>query len=342
MPKKKIVAVVAHAKKTLGDGLSELRRVLAAAGHDEPLWFEVPKSSSAPRAIRRAVKKGAELIFVWGGDGMVQRCIDALAGAKKVEIAIVPAGTANLLATDLGIPRDIAKAVHIGMNGNRRRLDVGVMNGERFAVMAGAGFDSRIMRDVNGAKKESLGKLAYIRSGIDAMQGRPVRMTVQVDGEIWFKGMASTVLFGNIGTITGGLVVFPDASATDGQLEIGVVTAKSTWQWLRVLSRVARGHLERSPFIKLTRGKKIRVELGRELPYELDGGARPPVKRLKVRIKDGAVTMCVPAARARKRPSPPRPRIPTPRRAALPASGTSVVVAHASDRASAAPSNNVQ
>src|SRR4029079_35177 len=110
------VAVIAHSGKTLGGGLTELRRVLQQAGHPRPIWREVPKSRKAPKAVRRAVKKGARLIFVWGGDGMVQRCVDALAGTKNVEIAILPAGTANLLATNLGIPKQIAQAVNIGLH----------------------------------------------------------------------------------------------------------------------------------------------------------------------------------------------------------------------------------
>src|SRR5947207_3814531 len=102
------VAVVAHREKKLGGGLSELRQTLAASGVNDPLWFEVPKSSKAPKLVRRAVKLGADMVFVWGGDGMVQRCIDALAGTG-VAIAILPAGTANLLATELGIPKDLAQ-----------------------------------------------------------------------------------------------------------------------------------------------------------------------------------------------------------------------------------------
>src|SRR5437868_10930021 len=134
-PSKKVrVAVVAHSGKTFGGGLEELRAVLARAGHAKPLWFEVPKSSEAKRAVRRALKKGATVLFAWGGDGLVQRCVDELAGTG-VSLAIVPAGTANLLATNLRIPRDIAKAVRIGLGGKVRPLDVGVMNGERFAVM---------------------------------------------------------------------------------------------------------------------------------------------------------------------------------------------------------------
>ena len=78
------VAVVAHARKSLGGGLPELREVLATEGFDEPLWYEVNKSRKAPKCARRALADGAELIFVWGGDGMVQRCVDAVAGTGAV------------------------------------------------------------------------------------------------------------------------------------------------------------------------------------------------------------------------------------------------------------------
>ena len=309
------VAVVAHSGKKLGDGLSALRKVLAEAGHENPIWYEVPKSSKARKAVLRAVKKGAKLIFVWGGDGMVQQCTDALAGSPKVAMAILPAGTANLLASNFGIPKDIAKAVDIGLKGTRRQIDVGVMNGERFAVMAGVGFDAIMMHGVDGATKRRLGRLAYIRSGVNAMQANRVRMTVRVDGAVWFEGKASAALIGNVGTVTGGLVLFPDASPSDGMLEVGVVTASSTWQWIRVFSRIARGHLERSPFIQTTHGKKIAIELARKVRYELDGSARPPEKRLQIRVKTGAITLCVPVTHGVTRPRRPRARVSGRRRA---------------------------
>ena len=289
---------MAHSGKKLGGGLSELRRVLRRAGHARPIWREVPKSRKAPKAVRRAVKQGARLIFVWGGDGMVQRCVDALAGTKDVEIAILPAGTANLLATNLGIPKQIAQAVNIGLHGARRRLDVGVINGERFAVMAGAGFDAIMMRNADTARKKRLGRLAYFRSGVKAMRAPAVPMAVRVDGATWFEGKASAVLFGNVGTATGGLKLFPDAADDDGMLEVGVVTARSVGQWLRVLSRVARGRPEGSPFVEMTRGKKIVVRLSRKLAYEADGGVRPATKRLKVRIAARGVVVRAPRSAA--------------------------------------------
>jgi YegS/Rv2252/BmrU family lipid kinase len=242
------------------------------------------------------VKEGAKLVFVWGGDGMVQRCIDALCGLE-VAVAILPAGTGNLLATSLGIPKDIAKAVDIGLNGTRRKLDVGVMNGERFAAMAGTGFDAIVVGDTDSAAKKRLGRLAYLRSSLKAMRAKSVRMRIRLDDVVWFTGKASCVLIGNIGTVTGGLEVFPHASPSDGMLELGVVTAKNRWQWLRVFSQVALGG-SASPLIKTTRGRKIVVKLKRKQPYELDGGARPRTKRLNVRVEAGAITICVPAFEA--------------------------------------------
>lgn len=286
------VAVIAHVGKTFGGGLKELRKALAAAGYRNPAWHKVGKSRHAGKAARKAVKDGAELVFVWGGDGTVQRCIDALAGTD-VAIAILPAGTANLLATNFGIPQDIIAAVDIGLHGRRQALDVGVMNGERFAVMAGTGFDAALLGDVDRDEKKRRGRVAYLLSGMKAMRGKGVRMTIRVDGTIWFKGKASCVLVGNVGRVIGGLPLFPDASPSDGLLEIGVATADSVWEWVRVLSRVARGNPQQSPLIQTTRGKKIVVEPARKVTYELDGGVRPAAKKLKIGVKAGAVTLCV-------------------------------------------------
>jgi diacylglycerol kinase (ATP) len=287
------VGVIVHSGKTFGGGLDELRRTLADHGHTRPIWYEVAKSRKARKSVRRAVKDGATLLFIWGGDGMVQHCIDALRGLD-VAVAILPAGTGNLLATDLGIPKDVQKAVDIGLNGERRKLDVGIVNGERFAAMAGSGFDAIMIRDTSDTAKQELGRLAYFRSSLKAMRARSVRMRIRVDGANWFKGKASCALIGNIGRVTGGVPVFGDASPFDGQLDIGVVTAKNGWEWLRVFLEIAKGGDSRSELLERTRAKKIDIKLRKKRPYEIDGGIRPPTRRLKVRIDAAAVTVCVP------------------------------------------------
>src|SRR5829696_10456620 len=175
------VAVIAHRKKTLGGGLDELRRLITDEGCDNLLWYEVSKSRKAAKKVRRARKFGADLVFVWGGDGMVQRCADALAGSD-IPVAIVPAGTANLLATNLGIPQDVAEAVRIGFHGRRRSLDLGKLNGEHFAVMAGAGFDGELISQADRNLKDRVGRLAYVWTGLRHVNDGAVPMKIYIDG----------------------------------------------------------------------------------------------------------------------------------------------------------------
>jgi diacylglycerol kinase (ATP) len=288
------VAVVAHSGKTFGGGLPELRRVLAAEGVDEPLWYEVPKSRKAPAQVRRALKNGADLVFAWGGDGMVQRCVDVLAGSN-VGLAIIPAGTANLFAGNLGIPKDIEGAVAVGLRGERRSLDVGRFNGERFAVMAGAGFDAAMIRDAgNGGLKERLGRVAYVWTGSKDVRSKPFRAEIKVDGVGWFKGKASCILVGNVGKLFAGVEAFEDASPDDGKLELGVVTAEGLLEWGRVLARTAVGTPSKSPFTQTTKARSVKVKLNRKVLYELDGGDRTKVKAFKVKVEPDAVSVCVP------------------------------------------------
>jgi YegS/Rv2252/BmrU family lipid kinase len=287
------VAVIAHQKKSLGGGLDQLRSLLADHGVDELLWYEVPKSKKAPKQARKAVKEGADLVFVWGGDGMVQRCVDALAGSDAT-VAIIPAGTANLLARNLEIPRDLPEAVRIGFHGRRKKLDLGVINGEHFAVMAGVGFDAELIRDADRGLKDRLGTLAYVWTGLRHISGGAVPMTIKVDGTPWFSGEATGVLLGNVGTITGGIRAFDDALPDDGWLDVGVTTAKGPIQWARTFGQLGLGRSEKSPFVRITRARKVSVKLAAPMPYELDGGARTTTRRLKVKIEPAAITICVP------------------------------------------------
>ncbi len=287
------VAVVAHTRKSFGGGLPELRKILAREGVTDPLWYEVKKSRRAPEYARRAAAKGADVVFVWGGDGTVQRCVDALAGTDTA-VAILPAGTANLLAENLEIPHELAGAVQIGLYGDRRRLDTGSVNGERFTVMAGAGFDAQMIAEADRGTKDTLGRAAYVVTGIRNLAAHRVRATVKVDGTPFFTGKVSCVLAANVGKILGGVEAFPQARPDDGRLELGVVTARNPVQWGRTFARIARGQAAVSPFVKVTQGKKFSIRFDRKIRYELDGGARPATRKLRIRVHPGSVTFCVP------------------------------------------------
>jgi YegS/Rv2252/BmrU family lipid kinase len=287
------VAVIAHQNKTLDGGLEELRGVLAERGFPDPLWYEVPKSRDAPKRARQAVVDGADLLFIWGGDGTIQRCVDAVAG-EAVTLAILPAGTANLLANNLGVPINLSEAVDVGLHGDRRHLDVGVLNGERFAVMAGVGFDAIMMRDADGELKGHFGRLAYVWTGVRATHMTRRNVRIEIDGKSWFKGKASCVLLGQMGTLAAGICAFPDAQPDDGLLEVGVVTAKNALQWTRVLSRLVVKDAAHSPLAQMGRGSKVKIKFDRPTTFELDGGARNAKKKFRASVDRAAITVCVP------------------------------------------------
>ena len=287
------VGVLAHSAKTLGGGLGELRKTLSAYGINDPAWREVEKSRYIPARAHELVDAGADLIFVWGGDGTVQQAINALVKAP-ITLAIMPAGTANLFATNLGIPRDLEEAVKIGLHGARRKFDLGKINGEHFGVMAGAGLDAVMIRDADAGMKDKVGRIAYAWTGAKNIERRPVKTKIEVDGKRWFDGDASCVLIGNVGDVIGGISAFPDADPQDGILNIGVVTAGSALDWARTLGRAAVGDVSGSPFVETTAGRAFDVRFDDSTPYEVDGSDRTKTKRLKVKVKPSAITVCVP------------------------------------------------
>jgi diacylglycerol kinase (ATP) len=286
-------AVVAHAEKMLGGGLPELRKLLAEEGFSDPLWFEVPKAKRAPQAVESALAAGADQILAWGGDGMVRRCINAL-GDTQVPLGILPAGTANLFASYLGIEADLTSALRIALHGRRRRIDVGRFAGERFAVMAGAGLDAAMIKD-SDELKDRLGRAAYIFGGAANISGETFDAKVKIDGTRWYEGPASCILVGNIGELFGGIEVFADAEPDDGVLDVGLLTAEGPLQIARAAARTVTGDTHKSPFVRVTKARKLSVKLDRKVRYELDGGDRKKVRSFKVKVEPGAVTVCVPA-----------------------------------------------
>lgn len=287
------VAVIAHAQKSLGGGLEELRERLGDEGIPDPIWSEVPKSRYAPKRVEAALEDGAELVLAWGGDGIVQRCIDVLAGTG-VPLAVLPAGTANLFASNLDVPPDLEKALEIGLHGDDRELDVGRVNGERFGVMAGAGLDARMIQAADGGLKDRFGRAAYVWTAAKELRSEPFTARIEVNGDLWYKGNASCILLGNVGSLFAGVDVFENAQPDDGLLELGVSNAEGLGDWARTMAQTVIGTATNSPFVQATKAKKIVVELSRKVPYELDGGERGTTKRLKAKVEPGALNVRVP------------------------------------------------
>ena len=248
---------------------------------------------------RSAVAGGAGTIVVCGGDGTVRACIEGMVGeldhdsgtaGRHVPLAIIPTGTGNLLASNLGVERDPDDASDV-IGGERRIIDVGRANGERFAVMAGSGFDALMIRDANSTTKERFGVLAYVLSAVRNLRSGMVRTTVRVDDQEWFRGRTVMALVGNFGSITGGIDVFPDADPSDGLLDVGVVAAAGIRDWISVGYRLLRRLPQDPGLVRRTQGSTVEIETDDPRPYEIDGEERPATDRVRITIEPAALTV---------------------------------------------------
>src|SRR5687768_6177426 len=213
------VAVVAHREKLTKSIAGDLKSALAKAGLADSLWLDVAKGSAAESAARDAIKDGAETIIVCGGDGTVRAAAAALANTECA-LAVVPAGTANLFATGLDLPSQPQEIVELIIRGDRRTIDTGVCNGLRFAVMGGTGLDAAMIAQADD-QKDSLGTWAYVKADVkEARASKSAKAKITVDGSLFFEGDVTCVLVGNLGRLKGGFIAFPDASPTDGVLDV--------------------------------------------------------------------------------------------------------------------------
>lgn len=258
-----------------------------ALGSDVKL-VPTTEDDPGPGQASDAVDAGADIVVACGGDGTIRACLDPLAGTDT-SLALVPLGTGNLLGSNLGISSGLDAASTVG-KGRVRRIDIGRVNGEAFAVMAGSGFDALMIRDADDDVKSKLGTVAYVASALRNLRTSLIHTEITVDGRRWLSGRTSMVLIGNFGEVSGGLEVFPDAEPDDGLLDIAAVSASGPLQWARLAVNMIR---KRDPLdlVRRTTGRSIEITLARPRIYELDGEDRDATSHLEVTVEAGAVSI---------------------------------------------------
>ncbi|MDQ1056224.1 hypothetical protein QFZ23_000125 [Arthrobacter globiformis] len=216
-------AVVVNPAKAVGADLrASLVRLCDTQGWAEPMWLETTVEDPGVGQAREALEAGVDVVIAAGGDGTVRCVAEALAGTDT-PMGMVPLGTGNLLARNMGVDiSDPVSAAYDVLNGTDRTVDVaratfdGSADENVFLVMAGVGYDAAIMADTVDALKDRMGWLAYVEAGIRKLPGKPVRATVRVDDKHPVKRRIRSVMAGNCGRIMGGIEIFPEAKIDDG------------------------------------------------------------------------------------------------------------------------------
>lgn len=289
------LAVIANSKKLRGAQRKALKVALNDAGFEGARWIEIDKGSAATKAAKKALDHHADVVLACGGDGTVRAAAHALVGTSA-SLAVLPAGTANLFASAMSISDDPAEVLQLVTSRQHRTIDTGRCNGMTFNVMAGTGFDAAMI-DSADEHKERLGMVAYVRAGTrEARRRETFQMSVDVDGDAVFEGPASCVLVGNIGTLKGGVEAFPDASPTDGKLDIAVVTATGLKAWAGVMVSAVRKRQQLSGHTHLWTGSTVTVRTDHKHRFELDGGVKGTSKTFEFEVVPKSLVVCAPAA----------------------------------------------
>jgi YegS/Rv2252/BmrU family lipid kinase len=261
--------------------------------------FQTAAAGDAQRAAKEAVAHGYRAVLAVGGDGTVGEVITGLAGTD-VPIGIIAKGTANQVASNLGIPRDIEAAVEVAVNGLPAPIDLGQLDdGRYFALAAGAGWDAAVMANATREMKDKWGFGAYIVAGLKVGVKPPRhRYRIIADGKE-MKVRAAMVLLANMGQFVANamppvqLTVAPDVSYQDGKLDVCIFAPRTVADVAALALRVLRGRFSGDERLIYFQASEITVHADPPAVTEIDGepiGHTP----LSARAVAGGVTVLIP------------------------------------------------
>lgn len=262
-----------------------------------------------------ALEDGSDLIIAAGGDGTVRMVASALAGSDAA-MAIIPAGTGNLLARNLEVPLDnLESALRIAIDGEEKQIDMGwmrtgsspedleVAEREAFLVIAGVGADAEIMGATDSTMKERIGWIAYVIAGAKRIVGNAFQVSVTVPGERPKTVSARTVLIGNVGKLPAGIVLMPEATIDNNRLELMVLSWRGPAGFSQILTKIVNPKARTHPKLStMERAMTTDVTLvtSKPQPVQLDGDAVEKATHVQAEIDPGALKVKVAAPRARK------------------------------------------
>ena len=270
---------------------------LTERGVDIALWLETTEDDAGVTMAQRAIKDAVDLVVIAGGDGTVRVVCAELAGTD-IPVAVLPAGTGNLLARNLGISLDLDAALTELLDGTERRIDSVQIEGDelttdRFVVMAGFGLDAAIIADAPDDLKKRVGWAAYVVSTIKNLNLPSVRVEIKVDDQAPVRLRARTVVIGNVGTLQANIPLLPDAVPDDGIIDAVVLSPRRISQWPRLaLSLVVKSM--REEHVERFTGRKIQVTAAKTVRRELDGDTIADGRTLSASVDPSALVVRVP------------------------------------------------
>ena len=235
--------------------------------------------TSAPGDARTvaaaAVAEGFRTVVAAGGDGTVNEVVNGIAGSD-VALGILPVGTMNVFAAELGLPGDLDEAWAVVRAGRTRRIDLLRANSQYFVQLAGVGLDAQVVQATSWNFKKNFGPLSYVISAAQIAARKPPRLFVEADGA---TREGSFVLIGNGRYYGGPVAFFKDARIDDGKLDVLIFKNLGYLDIARYLGTLFMGKHTGLSDVEYFQTKKAAVRSEEDVPVEVDGevAARLPV-----------------------------------------------------------------
>jgi YegS/Rv2252/BmrU family lipid kinase len=248
-----------RAKKWAG----EIKRLFPAAE------FHATRNSGHARELAQAVSnRGCGKVVAVGGDGTINEVVNGIAGTDAV-LGVVPLGTVNVFALELGIPTDLGAAASIILGSKTKQIDLACANGRYFVQLAGVGFDAETVQATDFNTKKRIGPLSYILAAARVAAQEPPTLTVKTGNGHEEKGCC--VLVGNGRYYGGPFEFFPGAQPDDGWLEVCVFKRRSHMDLLHYFQGILCGTHTKFEDVEYFRARNISVESEHQVPMEVDG-----------------------------------------------------------------------
>ena len=305
--------------------VARLRDAVSAAerreGWRHSMWLETTEAEPGAKQARHAAADGVDVVIAAGGDGTVRAVAEGLRDTD-VALALMPAGTGNLLARNLDmVLTRMADSVDLAFSGDDRRIDVGVVEFDRpgggteehsFLVMAGFGLDAKMIANARPELKRRVGWLAYVDAILRSLRDtEKVRMRMRIDNGEERSSSVHTLIIGNCGALPGNIPLLPEAEVDDGLLDAVTLRPEGFVGWLQISARMAwensilrrssvgrrlagRSHGVRA--LRYMRVRKLTVRHERPEQFELDGDPFGEVIGFRLRVDAGSLRVRVPAA----------------------------------------------
>jgi diacylglycerol kinase family enzyme len=317
------IALIINPSKQLADEARDaLFSAAAGAGLPYPVVFETTAEDPGVGMTLAALDAGVDTVIAAGGDGTVRVIAQTMIrNGSTANLGIIPLGTGNLLARNLGMDvEDLEAAAHVAVSGTvspidamniRAELRDGSMVEHIGLVTSGMGLDAEVMVGIDDSLKSRLGPFAYAVQAAPKMLGldHRYRVRISVDGGAWETRKVRTALLANAGWIQGGIEFAPGALLDDGLQNAVLIMPRGPVGWAQVAVKTIFHPSRRVPSVEYLEGREFVIRPFYPLQAEVDGDAIGDTVTLTSTIMEGALNIRVPLPEDRAEPTGIIPRL---------------------------------